>query len=94
MNTATNPDSRWLFPGRRAEQPMHPESLAALINKLGVPTLAARTAAIRQHVLNMPTPVVADALNYHTVTTAKIATRTGVTWSRYAIGDHTRTGDS
>jgi hypothetical protein len=94
MNTATNPDSRWLFPGRRAGQPMHPESLAALINKLGVPTLAARTAAIRQHVLDMPTPVVADALNYHTVTTAKIATQTGVTWSRYAIGDHTRTGDS
>jgi hypothetical protein len=25
MNTATNPDSRWLFPGRRAGQPMHPE---------------------------------------------------------------------
>jgi site-specific recombinase XerD len=94
MNTTTNPDSRWLFPARRAEQPMHPERLATLINKLGVPTLAARTAAIRQHILDMPTPVVADALNYHTVTTAKIATQTGVTWSRYAIGDHTRTGDS
>ncbi|MBV9160268.1 MAG: hypothetical protein JO281_01655 [Pseudonocardiales bacterium] len=26
MNTATNPNSRWLFPGRRAEQPMHPEA--------------------------------------------------------------------
>lgn len=73
---------------------MHPETLAALVNKLGVPTLAARTAAIRQHVLDMPTPVVADALNYHAVTTAKIATQAGVTWSRYAIGDHTGTGDS
>lgn len=24
MNSATNPDSRWLFPGRRAGQPLHP----------------------------------------------------------------------
>ncbi|MBV9139587.1 MAG: hypothetical protein JO115_01460 [Pseudonocardiales bacterium] len=42
MNTATNPHSRWLFPGRRARQPIHPTTLAALIHKLGVPT---RTAA-------------------------------------------------
>jgi hypothetical protein len=27
---------------------MHPESLAALVNKLSVPTHTARTAAIRQ----------------------------------------------
>jgi hypothetical protein len=94
MNTATNPNSRWLFPGRRAGQPMHPASLAALINRLGVPTSTGRTAAIHQHVMEMPAPVVADALSYHPVTTAKIATQVGATWSRYAPGDHTRTGDS
>jgi hypothetical protein len=94
MNTATNPNSRWLFPGRRAGQPMHPRSLAGLVSKLGVPTNAGRTAAIRQHVLEMPAPVVADALSYHPVTTAKIATQIGATWNRYAPGDHTRIGDS
>jgi hypothetical protein len=94
MNTATNPNSRWLFPGRRAGQPMHPESLAGRLRKLGVPTTSARTAAIRQHIREMPAPVVADALSYHPVTTAKIATQVGVTWSRYAPGDHIRTGDS
>jgi hypothetical protein len=73
---------------------MHPRSLAGLVNKLGVPASTARTGAIRQHVLDMPAPVVADALGYHPVTTAKIATQAGVTWSRYAPGDHTRTGDS
>jgi hypothetical protein len=46
---------------------MHPESLAALVNKLSVPTHTARTAAIRQHLLEMPAPVVADALGYHGV---------------------------
>ena len=94
MNTATNPRSRWLFPGRRAGQPMHPTTLAALVHTLGVPTRTARTAAIRQHILDMPAAVVADALRYHPVTTAKIDTQIGVTWSRYAPGDHTRTGDS
>lgn len=98
MNTATNPNSRWLFPGRRAGQPMHPASLGALVTKLGVPTTAGRAAAIQQHVLTMPAPMVADALGYHPVTTTKIATQAGATWSRYAPGDHSqprppRTGD-
>jgi hypothetical protein len=94
MNTATNPNSRWLFPGRRAGQPLHPESLAGNLRKLGIPTSSGRAAAIRQHIREMPAPVVADALSYHPVTTAKIATQIGATWSRYAPGDHTRTGDS
>jgi hypothetical protein len=38
----------------------------------------------------MPAPVVADALGYHQVTTAKLAAQTGATWSRYAAGDHLR----
>ncbi len=42
MNTATNRGSRWLFPGRRAAQPMNPYSLAASINDLGIPTTAGR----------------------------------------------------
>ncbi|MER5915864.1 hypothetical protein ABT124_36985 [Streptomyces sp. NPDC001982] len=88
MNTATNRDSRWLFPGRRAGQPMHPETLAALVNELGIPATAGRAAAIREHVLETPAPVVADALGYHQVTTAKLATQAGGTWSRYAAGDH------
>jgi hypothetical protein len=55
-NTATNHASRWLFPGRRAGQPLHPDVLAALLNDLGIPTTAGRTTAIRQHVLEMPAP--------------------------------------
>ncbi|MGW0827127.1 hypothetical protein [Streptomyces sp. NPDC002845] len=90
MNTATNCGSRWLFPGRRAAQPMHPYVLAASINDLGIPTTATRAAAIRQHVLEMPAPVVADALGYHQDTAARLASQTGATWSRYAAGDHLR----
>lgn len=90
MRTATNPGSRWLFPGRRANQPLRPEHLATLVHQLGVPTVAGRGAAIRQHVLDMPAPVVADALGYHHITTTRLATHAGATWSRYAPGDHSQ----
>ena len=73
MNTAANRHSRWLFPGRRACMPMQPGTLATLVNNLGIPTVAGRASAIRQHVLEMPAPVVADALGYHPVTIAKLA---------------------
>ncbi len=54
------------------------------------PQPAGRASAIRQHVLEMPAPVVADALGYHQVTTAKLTAQTGGTWSPYAARDHLR----
>ncbi|MER0241349.1 hypothetical protein AAHZ94_04790 [Streptomyces sp. HSW2009] len=90
MNTATNPASPWLFPGRRAGQPARPDHLSALLNEIGVPAAAACGAAIRQQLLELPGPVVADALGYHDKTTSRLRNETGGTWSRYAPGDHTR----
>jgi len=90
MNTATNRNSPWLFPGRRAGQPMNPDALAALVNDIGIPTTAGRASAIRQHVLEMPAPVVADALSYAQGTTARLAAQAAGTFSRYAPGDHQR----
>ncbi|WP_431911870.1 hypothetical protein [Micromonospora carbonacea] len=69
-------------------QPLHPNTLAALVHSLGVPTTAGRAAAIRQHVLDMPAPIVATALGYHHATTARLATEAGTTWSSYAPGNH------
>ena len=69
---------------------MHSDAVAALAGDLGIPTVVGRASAIRQHVLEMPAPVVAGALGYHQVTTAKLAARAGGTWSRYAPGDHLR----
>nr|WTB28181.1 hypothetical protein OG781_00115 [Streptomyces sp. NBC_00830]WTB35902.1 hypothetical protein OG781_46470 [Streptomyces sp. NBC_00830] len=76
MNTATNPASRWLFPGRRTGQPLGPNHLSALLNKVGIPIAAARGAAIRQQLLELPAPVVADALGYHDKTTSRIRNET------------------
>jgi hypothetical protein len=90
MRTATNPASPWLFPGRRANQPLRPEYLSELLQEIGIPTNAARGAALRQHLLEMPAPVVADALTYHYNTTARLSSEAGATWSRYAAGNHER----
>jgi integrase len=90
MNTATNPTSPWLFPGRRAGQPARPDHLSALLNEVGVPAAAARGAAIRQQLLELPAPVVANALGHHDKTTTRLRNEVGGAWSRYAPGDHTR----
>jgi hypothetical protein len=66
MATATNRDARWLFPGRRAGQPMLPRSLGPALRAHGIPVQSGRTAAIRQLVLQAPAPVVAGMLGLHT----------------------------
>ena len=73
MNTATNRASRWLFPGRRAGQPIHPDALVRAAQRHRHPDHR------RPHRRDPPArprdarPVVADALGYHRVTTAKLA---------------------
>lgn len=88
MNTATNRASQWLFPGRRARQPCRPDHLSELLNEIGIPAAAARGAAIRQQLLEMPAPIVADALGYHDKTTARLLREGGGVWNRYTAGEH------
>ncbi|WP_416978925.1 hypothetical protein [Streptomyces sp. T028] len=90
MNTATNQVSRWLFPGRRAGRPARPDHMSSRLREIGIPVAAARGAAIRQQLLELPAPVVADALGYHDKTTSRLLRESGGTWSRYAAGDHSR----
>ena len=89
MNTATNRHSRWLFPAA-APGNRCPPTPRALVGNLGLPATAGRACAIRQHVMEMPAPIVAEALGYHHVTKAKLAAQSGGTWSPYAPGDHSR----
>jgi hypothetical protein len=96
MGTATNPNSTWLFPGRRAGQPLRPEVLGEDMRAAGLPTVLGRTAALRQLVLQAPTPVVADMLGFHPVHPARVHAQADSTWNRYApetTGDIALTGD-
>lgn len=62
---AVNAESRWLFPGRRANQPIYPASLRDGLRGPGVPLQRARTSSIRHLVLQAPAPVIAKAPGYH-----------------------------
>ena len=83
MNTAANPTARWLFPGGRPGQPLTPGALLPALRHLGIPTTQARTAALRELVLQAPAPVIAQALGYSHGTTHKHLTDAGGTWNQY-----------
>ncbi|MBZ4322751.1 hypothetical protein [Streptomyces huiliensis] len=87
---AVNAGSRWLFPGCRANQPMHPGTLREGLRELGVPLQRARTSSIRHLVLQAPAPVIAKALGYHDKTATRLVTEAGGTWSRSAPGGRSR----
>ena len=50
---------------------------------LGIPLRLARTAALRELVLDIPAPVVAHALGFHHTTTHRQTAHAGSTWNRY-----------
>ncbi len=54
LTTATNPNSRWLFPGRRAGQPLHPTTIRLRFQTLGIPNLNSRSRALREMLLHAP----------------------------------------
>ncbi|MFI1996862.1 hypothetical protein [Actinoplanes sp. NPDC020271] len=83
MRTATNRNARWLFPRRRAGQPLTTRTITPLIRDLGVPTVPGRLAALHQLVLQAPAPVVAQALGFHHTTTQRHHAAAGGTWNRY-----------
>lgn len=67
-----------------------PPPLGALIRGLGVPTVTARTAALRQPVLQAMAPVVAQSLGFHRITAHRAVAEAGGTWSQYAAGNHSK----
>ena len=90
--SAANPNSNWLFPGRRAGQPLHTTSIRLRLRRLGVPNLPARSRALRELLVQAPPSVVAGMLGYSTGQAETIAAEAGATWKNYAAGDHSHTG--
>lgn len=93
MAMATNQSSQWLLPGRRAGRPMEANTIRKRLALAGIPNLNARTAALRQLVLQAPAPVVAGMLGIHPVHAAFVTKHAGADWSRYVAGEHTRATD-
>jgi hypothetical protein len=77
-----NHASTWLFPGRQDGQTASYRAMAARLRDLG------RTAVLRRLVLQVPAPVIADALGFHYTTTTRQHVNAGAPWSHYAGGNH------
>lgn len=84
LTTATNPGSGLLFPGRRAGQPIHPGTLRARLQALGIPNLNGRSQTIRDLLRQAPASIVASMLGYHPLAAERIATETAAGWARYS----------
>lgn len=74
---------RWLFTGLAPGKPLSDRGLANHLRALGIPLRLARVAAVRQLVLDVPAPVVAQALGFHHTTTHRQNHYAGGTWNRY-----------
>lgn len=81
--TAANPDSPWLFPGRRGTQPVHPTTLRLRLEHLGLQPRAARASTLSRLTLQAPPAIVSQMLCYHINTTERRAQEAGSTWARY-----------
>jgi len=69
LNTSAHRDNEWLFPGSQPGQHIHQSTLMNLLRDAGIDLRGAKNAALRELVLQMPAPIVADSLNYsYTVT--------------------------
>lgn len=82
--TVGNPDSTWLFPGRRGALPLHPTSIRQRLHALGLQPRAARAGTLRQLVAEAPPAIISEMLGYQASTAERQAKISGTTWSRYA----------
>lgn len=64
LNTSAHRDNSWLFPGGRPGQPIHQGTLMNLLRDAGIDLRGAKNASLRELVLQMPAPIVADSFDY------------------------------
>ena len=81
-HTPANHASTWLFPGRNAGRPAAYRAMSTQLRDLGLPMRTARISALRQLILQVPAPVIADALGFHYTTTTRQHVHAGAPWSQ------------
>ena len=84
LRTASGTESHWLFPGTRAGQHLHPNTIMLRLRGLGIELLGSRNTTLDEHLSVTPPPLVADALGYSYQVAFLHAHAAGETWTRYA----------
>lgn len=83
LRTGGGTDSPWLFPGLRAGQHLHPNTVMIRLRDLGIDLLGARNRALGELVLDCPPSLVAQTLGYSPAVAFLHAGKTAQTWARY-----------
>ena len=86
MRTGSSSGSPWLFPGYRAGQHIHPNTLMERLRENGINLMGARNASLRALVTEVPPPIAAEMLGYSYQVAQKHASAAGEPWSRYSAG--------
>jgi len=76
--------AHWLFPGRQAGRPQHPEYMRTRLAKIGINCRQIRNAALFELARDVPAAVLADMLGLHPTTAVRWVERAGRNWSNYA----------
>ncbi len=87
-NTAANPDSPWLFPGRMPGKSLTQQAVVDRLRQAGIHALTARTGTWLQLVREAPPSVLADALGTSPKTAMRYATLAGTNFLTYASLRH------
>lgn len=86
LRTGSSSGSPWLFPGYRAGQHLHPNTLMEQLRDIGINLRGARNASLRNLVKEVPAPLVAEMLGYSYQVAQKHAAAAAEPWSRYSAG--------
>lgn len=76
--------SPWLFLGLHPGRPLHPATLGGRLRRLGIPTMAARRAALMHLASRLPAAVLAEMLHLHPTTAVHWVAAAGGDWNTYA----------
>lgn len=81
---STLADARWLFTGKNAGTHLHPASLMARMNRLGITTRASRNTALLHLASTTPPAVFASLVGISIGTATRWAALAGSSWNSYA----------
>jgi hypothetical protein len=79
----TNTNTKWLFPGTKAGQHIHPGTLSERLKVVGIDSQRARNATLRDLTQEVDPRTLMDLLGYSPAITAQQAARSATRMSNY-----------
>ena len=82
----------WLFPGRRAGQPIGDKGLSRRLTKLGIPVRGARNSALLELAREVPPAILADLLGLTPEAVDRWRELAGGDWTTYVAASRSASG--